>query len=98
MRTARVGGRELGRQANRPKRGKEGRGRRLGRSDAGPRREGGGERGKQAMGAGGGGLTGWLGRARKPAQERRGFFFLFFYFLLLNAYFMETRQLHTREN
>jgi hypothetical protein len=70
MRTARVGGRELGRQANRPKRGKEGRGRRLGRSDAGPRREGGGERGKQAAG-------GRLGHARKPAQERRGVSFYF---------------------
>jgi hypothetical protein len=74
LRARRAWGRggELGHRASRPK--GEGRGT-DGRGVAGPRREGEGERGKLATG-------GWLGRARKSAQERRGGFFLFSIFYL----------------
>jgi hypothetical protein len=50
-----------------------------------------------------GGLAGWLGRAKETSPGGRGFFlfcisyFLFSFNLLLSAYFMETKQLHTRE-
>jgi hypothetical protein len=62
-------------------------------------------RGRGEAGRGGGGGEGRLGRGELagPRQgaslgEKGGsFYFLFSYNLLLSAYFMETKQLHTRE-
>jgi hypothetical protein len=77
-------------------RGGAGRGGGLGRGDASPRHEGGGERGKQATA-----LAGWAAPGSRPKGEGGVsfyfFYFLFSYNLLQNTYFTETKQLHTRE-
>jgi hypothetical protein len=48
-----------------------------------------------------GGLAGWVAPGRRPRREGvlsiSISYFLFSYNLLLSAYFMETKQLHTRE-
>jgi hypothetical protein len=66
------------------------------------KRKGKGEgKGGRAWGGGFGwaarGPASWAAPGSRPRREGSSYYFLFSYNLLLSAYFMETKQLHTRE-